>query len=229
MATSNTSSMFYATLCGTPFGHPTNKVVCVGRNYAAHAHELNNPIPAEPLLFIKPASCLVPLEKTIVIPRGLGSVHHELEVALLLGEPLCKASVEQANAAISGVGLALDLTLRDVQDVLKKQGHPWERAKAFDGACPVSQFVAPTQLPRWPEMGFSLSINGNIQQQGNTNAMLMGMAELVAHMSHVFTLQAGDIILTGTPEGVGPLMAGDQLVCTLESCIDVSTNVEHAC
>ena len=116
--------------------YPLGKAVCVGRNYAAHAKELNNPIPTTPILFLKPATSIVPLSPSISIPGNRGECHHELEVSLLIGERLTNANEPDALAAIAGGGLGLDLTLRDLQQTLKNEGKPWELAKAFDGACP---------------------------------------------------------------------------------------------
>ncbi|HSB97305.1 MAG TPA: fumarylacetoacetate hydrolase family protein, partial [Spongiibacteraceae bacterium] len=132
---------FALELNGAPFPHALGKIVCVGRNYAAHAAELNNPLPTAPLLFMKPASAAAALDRPLQLPSGQGAVHHELEMAILLGAPLHHAEPAEIVNAIAGIGLALDLTLREVQDQLKRDGHPWERAKAFDGAYPLSGFV----------------------------------------------------------------------------------------
>ena len=204
---------------------PVGKVVCVGRNYSAHAQELNNPIPANPLLFIKPATSLVALTPGFAIPQHQGSVHHELEVALLIGTQLTHATSAQAIPAIAGISLALDLTLRDLQDKLKANGHPWEQAKAFDGACPIGPFLAPTQWQELHNMPFQLIKNGHITQQGNTRDMLFPIAELLAIMSQSFTLLPGDVVLTGTPAGVGPLHSGDSLHCTLATSLTLTTHV----
>lgn len=191
-----------------------SKIVCVGRNYAAHAAELNNPIPSEPLLFIKPPSSLARLPK-VAIPTLQGACHHEVEIAVRLARRLYRASQSEAVAAIDAATLALDLTLRDVQDRLKRQGHPWERAKAFDGACVMAPWLeftnAKISLEQVQRSHFELIRNGQAQQHGDAQHMLMPIAELVAHASHVFTLAEGDVILTGTPAGVGPLAPGDQL------------------
>lgn len=211
-------------LDGQPFPAALGKVVCVGRNYAAHAAELNNPIPETPLLFIKPATAAVPLEQPLAIPRGQGAVHHELELAVLIGQPLREAGTAQAREAIAGLGLALDLTLREVQDALKRQGHPWERAKAFDGAYPLSGFVAPGALDL-QQLTLRLWRNGVLQQDGNTRDMLFPVVELIAAMSHHFTLLPGDVVSTGTPAGVGPLLPGDELVATLDDIIRIDTRV----
>jgi 2-keto-4-pentenoate hydratase/2-oxohepta-3-ene-1,7-dioic acid hydratase in catechol pathway len=190
------------------------KIVCVGRNYAAHAKELNNPIPSEPILFIKPASSAVTANPAFSIPQGQGSVHHELEIAILIGQSLKNASEDQVAEGIAGIGLGLDLTLRDVQAKLKEKGHPWELAKSFDGACPLTEFVS-VNLPSkddWQSIGLKLKKNGQLQQQGSSADMLFSILPLIAHMSKHFSLHPGDVILTGTPAGVGPLEVGDSLL-----------------
>lgn len=205
------------TLDGQEYAHSLGKIVCVGRNYAAHAKELNNPVPTSPILFIKPASSAVPFAPNFSIPTNQGSVHHELEIAILIGKPLTRANEQQVANSIVGVGLGLDLTLRDVQDKLKEKGHPWERAKSFDGACPLTDFVSVDSITQsdWQALELQLEKNGKVQQQGSSGDMLFPILPLIAHMSENFTLQPGDIILTGTPAGVGPLEVGDQLQCQL--------------
>lgn len=209
---------------GTPVHLPLGKIVCVGRNYAEHARELNNPVPDEPLLFIKPATSAVHLTRPIILPRNKGAVHYETELAVLIGRPLTNASDSDAAAAILGYGLALDLTLRDLQSELKAKGHPWERAKCFDGACPLSPFVPAERLPRGHQT-FTLDIDHKRRQTGNTRDMLNQVVPLIAHMSCHFTLLPGDVILTGTPSGVGPLEAGQTLSLELEQALFVETHV----
>ena len=196
------------------FPHDLGKIVCVGRNYAAHAKELNNPIPSEPILFIKPASSAVAATPEFSIPRDQGSVHHELEIAILIGQTLKNASEDQVADSIAGIGLGLDLTLRDLQTKLKEKGHPWELAKSFDGACPLTEFVAVDMLSKddWQSLDLKLEKNGELQQQGSSADMLFSILPLIAHMSLHFSLQPGDVILTGTPVGVGPLAVGDFLL-----------------
>ncbi|GGB37450.1 isomerase/hydrolase [Oceanisphaera marina] len=198
-------------LQGQPLPYAVGKVVCVGRSYQDHAAELNNPVPKQPLLFIKPASSLIGLDVPLLLPKGLGAVHHELEVALLIGRRLCHAEPGHTLDAIAGVGLALDLTLRDVQDELKANGHPWERAKAFDGSCPISPFAVPDMLGHLQQLDFSLQINSQPRQSGNTAQMMWPIEQLLSEMSRCFTLNPGDIVLTGTPKGVGELKPQDQL------------------
>ncbi|GHD53448.1 2-keto-4-pentenoate hydratase/2-oxohepta-3-ene-1,7-dioic acid hydratase (catechol pathway) [Marinobacter persicus] len=209
---------------GTPVHLPLGKIVCVGRNYAEHARELNNPVPDEPLLFIKPTTSAVYITRPLEVPRDQGEVHFETELAVLIGRPLTNASAREVEAAILGYGLALDLTLRDVQSKLKEKGHPWERAKAFDGACPLSPFVAAEKLPEG-NIHFTLDVNGQRQQTGDTDDMLNPIAPLIAHMSKQFTLEPGDVVLTGTPKGVGPLVSGQTLSLELEDVLFVETHV----
>ncbi|WP_288132151.1 fumarylacetoacetate hydrolase family protein [Microbulbifer sp.] len=202
--------------CKTPVDLPLGKIVCVGRNYAAHAAELDNPVPDEPLLFIKPATAAVSMAEPIHLPRGRGSCHFEGELALLIGEPLTDANGTEVPQAVAGLGLALDLTLRDLQKALKQQGQPWEKAKGFDGACPLSPFVKLDWAPDWDNLTYTLWLNGEIRQRGKSSHMLTPMLDLVAYISSHFTLLPGDVVLTGTPAGVGELQVGDSLAMGLE-------------
>jgi 2-keto-4-pentenoate hydratase/2-oxohepta-3-ene-1,7-dioic acid hydratase in catechol pathway len=202
------------TLNDAAFPHPLGKIVCVGRNYAAHAAELNNPIPTAPLLFIKPAGAAALLHEPLSLPSGRGAVHHELELAILIKAPLRSAERAEIMPAIAGIGLAIDLTLRDLQDQLKRDGHPWERAKAFDGAYPLSDFIEVGAIDL-QNLTLQLWRNGALQQNGHTGQMLFSVVDLIAEISRTFSLQAGDVISTGTPAGVGPLLSGDELIATL--------------
>jgi 2-keto-4-pentenoate hydratase/2-oxohepta-3-ene-1,7-dioic acid hydratase in catechol pathway len=204
---------------------PVGKIVCVGRNYLQHITELENEVPTEPLLFIKPSTALSPLNKPIVLPKKLGPCHNELEVAILIKNTLCQASIQDVEAAIWGVGLGLDLTLRGVQSALKKQGHPWERAKAFDCSCPMSQFVINNRVESLSNMDFSLIVNDEIRQQGNSQDMLFPIFELLVNISNTFTLLPGDIVMTGTPKGVAALLVDDQLSIELDGHFSVRTCV----
>jgi 2-keto-4-pentenoate hydratase/2-oxohepta-3-ene-1,7-dioic acid hydratase in catechol pathway len=213
-------------LSGQEIALPAGKVVCVGRNYLMHIQELNNAVPDKPLLFIKPSTSLATLSEPIEIPHELGPCHNEIELAVLIGEPLTKASEEQVSDAIWGYGLALDLTLRDVQDELKRQGHPWERAKAFDGSCPISPFVLKSEIVDQQHICFSLKVNGQARQQGNSQDMLVNINALLSEISQSFTLLPGDVVLTGTPKGVGPLFTGDRLDIELNDLFIITTEVE---
>lgn len=197
---------------GTRVHYPAGKLVCVGRNYAEHAKELDNPVPTEPILFIKPASAVVPLEGGFAIPEDRGSVHYEAEIAVLIGKPLSrKPNDEEILDAISGYAVALDLTLRDVQAKLKEKGLPWEIAKAFDGACPLSPFIPGDQVEDTTDIGIRLTLNGELRQDGNSSDMLNPILPLIRHICSHFSLVPGDVVLTGTPAGVGALSQGDQI------------------
>ncbi len=217
--------MYIPSVEDTPADRPVGKIVCVGRNYAAHAAELNNPVPEQPVLFIKPADAACALANEFTVPVSQGAVHHELEIAILIGERLRDADENEVAAGISAIGLGLDLTLRDVQSGLKEKGLPWELAKAFDGACPLSGFVSAERVSDWTNLSFRLERNGVLQQEGNSRDMLNPVLPLIAHMSRHFTLNPGDVVMTGTPAGVGPLQAGDQLSLRLEDWLQVTTQV----
>lgn len=195
---------------GEPCELPTGKVVCVGRNYAAHAKELNNPVPEQPLLFIKPSTSLSNVSDGVALAANRGEVHFETEIALLVGDTIGPDHSNPASA-VAGIGLALDLTLRQLQSELKEKGHPWERAKAFDGACPITPFTPRDQCGEWPSLEFGLQINGESRQHGLSSDMLMPVPDLLHHIAQCFTLLPGDVVLTGTPAGVGPLQRGDRL------------------
>ncbi len=212
-------------LNGSSVNLPTGKVICVGRNYADHAAELNNPIPTEPMLFIKPATSVVDMTQPFAIPRTHGAVHFETEMAVLIGQRLTGASEEESAAAIAGVGLGLDLTLRDLQGRLKAQGYPWEKSKAFDGACPLSPFVAPEHVSDLQNVEIRLLVNGELRQQGNSALMLNRVLPLISYSSAFFTLEPGDVVLTGTPAGVGSVKPGDQLQVELADLMSVTTHV----
>tara|TARA_R110002012_G_scaffold277655_1_gene465165 strand:- start:562 stop:1236 length:675 start_codon:yes stop_codon:yes gene_type:complete len=210
---------------GQEFPHTLGKVVCIGRNYAEHAKELDNPVPTEPLLFIKPSTSVVDLTKPLDPPFSRGDVHYEAELALLVGETLTHATMDEAERGIVGIGLAMDLTLRDIQTTLKEKGHPWEIAKAFDGACPLSPFLPLSRVPNWNALAFTLEIDGEERQHGEGADMIFAIPSLVAEMSRHFTLEPGDVILTGTPSGVGELVRGSSLRLTLTGGLEINTSV----
>jgi 2-keto-4-pentenoate hydratase/2-oxohepta-3-ene-1,7-dioic acid hydratase in catechol pathway len=209
---------------GALLDFPVNKVVCVGNNYADHIKEMGSQISAEPVVFIKPETALCDIRQPLAIPKDLGAVHHEVELAVLIGTPLKQATEDRVANAIAGYALALDLTLRDLQTKFKAAGQPWEKAKGFDGSCPISGFIPVSEFGDAQQADLQLFVNGETRQEGNTHNMLTPLLPLIAYMSRYFTLRAGDIILTGTPQGVGPLKAGDEIVATLNGK-SVSTRV----
>lgn len=188
---------------------------CVGRNYRDHAKELNNPVPLQPLIFTKSSSCLV-FDQTIDLPAWAGEIHHECELAVQLGDQLKPQSL----------ALALDLTARQVQEQLKKKGEPWALAKSFTGACPMSK---PIPFPQdFSSLTFEFYKNSKLVQKGFVGDMIFPLTELLSYLKNHFPLTAGDWILTGTPAGVGPLNAGDQLQAQIPGRLEAQWTVTRA-
>lgn len=195
-----------------------SKIVCVGRSYADHAKELGNAIPDRPVLFIKPPSALGDLDAGIEWNRDLGSCHYECELSLRIDRTL-KNETDPAKAleAVGAVTLGLDLTLRDLQDDLKKKGQPWERAKAYDGTCLLSDWVSVEDVVNdWKDVHYTLHVNDALRQKGDTALLIFDVGTLLADISQVFTLEEGDVVMTGTPAGVAALHSGEQLKMTLK-------------
>lgn len=195
---------------------PVGKIVCIGRNYAEHIKELGNQVPDQPVIFIKPASSIIGEGGTIVIPPHSNECHHEVELAVLIGSRAKDVDANNALGYVAGYAVALDLTLRDVQSAQKEKGLPWEIAKAFDTACPLSAFVAADQVGDPQRLQIKLTVNDQIRQDGNTAEMMRSVAELIAAASAYFSLEEGDILLTGTPSGVGRIVSGDRLEAVIE-------------
>lgn len=186
-----------------------SKIVCVGRNYAAHAKELGNDVPSEPLLFLKPPSALLDPEAAIVLPASSQRVEHEAEIGIVIGQRLKNISPAQAVDVIFGVTAVNDVTARDLQ----RKDVQFTRAKSFDTFCPVGPWIeTDVELDALTVRGH---VNGALRQQGHVNEMVFSIATLISFISHVMTLEPGDLIATGTPEGVGPLLAGDTVDITV--------------
>ncbi|GAB2931892.1 fumarylacetoacetate hydrolase family protein [Rheinheimera gaetbuli] len=215
----------HVSVSGQPIALPVGKVVCIGQNYQDHIAEMQSKTAPDALFFIKPATALCALAPGFTIPLNRGAVHNETELAVLIDKPLKNAGYAQVQDAIWGYSLALDLTLRDVQAQLKQLGRPWEIAKGFDGACPVAGFIEKSQLQHPQQTEFRLTVNGQLRQQGNSANMIRGICQLICEMSQHFTLLPGDIVLTGTPAGVGPLQVGDELELQLAEHLYVNTKV----
>lgn len=195
-----------------------SKIICVGRNYADHAKELGNAIPENPVLFIKPPSSLIGLDTGIAWNQALGECHFECELCLRIDSPLSQETDPKvALQAVGAVTLGLDLTLRDVQNQLKSKGEPWERAKAFDGSCVLGEWVDASEITDWHDIKLTFVQNDLVKQQGNTVDMLFDVAAILLDISQVFRLEVGDVIMTGTPKGVGALHPKDKLTMKLET------------
>jgi 2-keto-4-pentenoate hydratase/2-oxohepta-3-ene-1,7-dioic acid hydratase in catechol pathway len=194
---------------------PVGTMYCIGRNYAAHAREMGAAVADDPIVFIKPPSAYLTEDAPIQLPEFSRDVHHEVELVVVIGADADAIDARSAWDVVAGIGVGLDLTARDLQSEAKKKGHPWAVAKSWRGSAPVSRIVPRHQCGTGPwELG--LLVNDQLRQQGSTADMERSVEQLIAYLSTVFTLQRGDCIFTGTPEGVGPLHAGDHVRATLD-------------
>ncbi|MGB8657974.1 MAG: fumarylacetoacetate hydrolase family protein [Candidatus Zixiibacteriota bacterium] len=187
------------------------RVFCIGRNYAEHVQELSNVIPTKPVVFIKPATCLVEPGERIHFPKHGKELHHEVEIVVKVGREGKVTTEEEALSFVSAITVGLDLTLRDVQEELKKKGLPWEIAKAFEQSAPIGDLVTYDQSLDLNNISFGCRVNGVERQRGNTGDMIFGFGRLLVELSKIWVLRPGDLIYTGTPSGVGPLKIGDTI------------------
>lgn len=187
------------------------KIICIGRNYAEHAKELNNPVPDNPVVFMKPPSAMLVNGKPFYYPDFTKDLHYECEVVLKICKNGRHIQPEFAAEYYDQIGLGIDFTARDVQDQLKKKGHPWEIAKGFDGSAVMGDFLPLSDLPDRSAVEFQLKKNGEVVQHGNTRDLLFSFEAIIVYVSKYFKLQVGDYIFTGTPAGVGPVQISDKL------------------
>lgn len=189
-----------------------SKIVCIGRNYADHVTELNNQRPKQPFFFLKPpSSLLLPGAGPVIRPKGV-DLHYEVELALIIGKQVknLEASDEQgALDAIESYALSIDMTARNAQNEAKKKGLPWDIAKGFDTFLPISQIIPKSKIPNPHSVEIYLTVNDKVQQQDSTELMLFQIPRMLSDISKVMTLEKGDIVITGTPKGVGPVVPGD--------------------
>jgi 2-keto-4-pentenoate hydratase/2-oxohepta-3-ene-1,7-dioic acid hydratase in catechol pathway len=187
------------------------KIIAIGRNYAEHAKELNNPVPIVPVIFMKPDTALLKDNKPFYHPDFSEDIHHEIELVLKVSKEGKHIGEKFAAGYYDEIGLGVDFTARDIQARHKEKGLPWELAKAFDGSAPISSFVPKSKFANIYNINFKLDINGETRQQGNTNMLLFSFESIIAFVSRYITLKKGDLIFTGTPAGVGRVKVGDRL------------------
>ena len=187
------------------------KIICIGRNYLKHAREMDSPVPAEPIFFLKPESAIIKNNKPFFLPDFSKEIHHEVEIVLQICRLGKNIAPDFAHRYYDKIGIGIDFTARDIQRKCKENGLPWEKAKAFDGAAPLGRFVKKENLGDVGNIDFKLEINENNVQHGNTKDLIFPFDELIAYVSRFFTLKTGDLIFTGTPEGVGPVNRNDEL------------------
>ncbi|HNY14912.1 MAG TPA: fumarylacetoacetate hydrolase family protein [Bacteroidales bacterium] len=191
------------------------KIICIGLNYRKHAMELGRPLPAEPVVFLKPDSSIVKNNKPFFLPGFSSMIHYEVEVVVKISKLGKGISPKYAHRYFDELTVGIDITARDIQNRNSAAGLPWELSKCFDGSAPLGKFVAADSVADINNLDFRLEINGNIVQKGNTSDMIFSISEIVAYVSQFFTLKTGDLIFTGTPSGVGPLKKNDNLVAYL--------------
>jgi 2-keto-4-pentenoate hydratase/2-oxohepta-3-ene-1,7-dioic acid hydratase in catechol pathway len=201
------------------------KIICIGRNYAEHAKELNNPLPSKPVFFMKPDSALLLKNKPFFLPDFSNEIHYEAEIVLKISRLGKNIAPKFATRYYNSIGLGIDFTARDLQDQCKKAGHPWEIAKAFDQSAVINKFIDIGSVPDRNAIQFSLKINGNTVQNGNTRDMIYSFDDIIAYVSMFITLKTGDLIFTGTPAGVGPVKTGDHLVGAIEGQVMLDFNI----
>lgn len=188
------------------------KIICIGRNYADHAKELNNKIPEEPIFFLKPESALLIRNRPFYYPYFSEEVHYETEIVIRISRVGKNVQEEYADSYYDAIGLGIDFTARDIQRKCVKNGLPWEISKGFDRSAPISEvFLSKDEFKDVNKIDFHLDINGTTVQKGNTRDLVFSYEKLISHVSRYMTLKMGDLIYTGTPSGVGPVQIGDRL------------------
>lgn len=192
------------------------KIICIGRNYVAHAKELNNDVPAKPVFFMKPDSALVINNRPFFYPDFSSNVHHELELVIRIDRLGRSIEEKFASRYFSEIALGVDFTARDLQDEQKKKGLPWEIAKGFDYSAPISEFFPVSKYKDIHNLSFRLDLNGAAVQEGNSSLMIFSFEKIISYVSRFMTLKTGDLIFTGTPAGVGPVSVDDRLEAYLE-------------
>lgn len=197
---------------------------CIGRNFAKHAAEMNSDIPGSPVVFLKPRSSIIHDGETVRIPQLSGEVHHEVELVILIGKQASNVKKEDALSRIAGFGVGLDITARDIQSEAKKKGLPWSLAKGFNTFAPIGNLVPyDGNVHDLGNMDIRVEVNGDVRQAGTTADMIFRAEVLISYLSGCFTLYPGDLIFTGTPEGVSSVTSGDTVVAEIENGLSTLT------
>jgi 2-keto-4-pentenoate hydratase/2-oxohepta-3-ene-1,7-dioic acid hydratase in catechol pathway len=202
----------------------TGTMYCIGQNYAKHAAEMGSKLPTDPVIFIKPPSALILNDEEILLPDISNNVHHEMELVVIIGDDCDSISAENAINVIAGYAIGVDVTLRDVQESSKKSGKPWSVSKGFKTSAPISYIIPQNKFKdKIPEFEMKLYVNSELRQHGFSRDMEKKIPDLIAYLSKIFTLRKGDVIFTGTPEGVGQIISGDKI--TSELCGEISITI----
>jgi acylpyruvate hydrolase len=193
------------------------KIICIGRNYAEHAKEMKSEVPSEPVFFMKPDTALIKDNEPFYFPEFTKDLHHEVEIVIKISKAGKHIEEKFAHKYYEEIGIGIDFTARDLQAKCKEKGLPWEKAKAFDGSAPIGKFVNKNRFADLNHLNFHLNINGSERQKGNTKDLIFSFDKIIAYVSQFVTLKTGDLIFTGTPEGVSSVKIGDKLECYIEN------------
>ncbi|HEX2010994.1 MAG TPA: fumarylacetoacetate hydrolase family protein [Roseateles sp.] len=211
---------------GSQQRYAVSRIFCVGRNYAAHAREMGgNPDREPPFYFTKPANALLPSGSSMAYPPGTQNLHYEMELVIAIGTPVYKATPEAAAAAVWGYAAGLDMTRRDLQAEAKAAGRPWDTAKGFENSAVITELVPAAQIGELKAGAITLDVNGSEKQRGDLSDMIWSVPEIVANLSQFYHLQPGDLIYTGTPEGVGAVRPGDRISGRIEGLLELSLTI----
>lgn len=203
------------TLPGESRARRPGKLLCIGKNYAKHAAEMESEVPKEPVVFLKPTTSLIPSGSEIRLPSMSSDVHHEVELVLVIGREGKDIAEVDAMAYVAAYAVGLDITARDLQAAAKHKGHPWSVAKGFDTFAPLGELCPADNVADPQALDVRLTVNGAVRQDGSTRDMVFSIPTLIAYCSRIFTLEPGDLLFTGTPDGVGPIVDGDVLEATI--------------
>jgi 2-keto-4-pentenoate hydratase/2-oxohepta-3-ene-1,7-dioic acid hydratase in catechol pathway len=197
---------------------PVGKLLCIGRNYAEHADEMESDVPDEPMVFLKPASAIIRSGGKVRLPPQSQDVHHEVELVVVIGTGGRDIAEADALDHVAAYAVGLDVTARDLQAEAKEKRHPWSVAKGFDTFAPLGPLTSAEHVDDPQDLTLRLQVNGETRQEASTRHMIFPVAELIHYCSQIFTLEPGDLLYTGTPSGVGPIEAGDELEATATGC-----------
>ena len=215
-------------IIGTKEEITVGKIFCLGRNYIEHAKEMKSEVPTQPIIFLKPQSAIIHDGETIIKPKISNELHHEVELVVVISKKGKHIQKNDAFNYILGYAIGLDMTLRDVQSEAKEKGLPWTLAKGFDTSAPVSDIIPADKIPNPHNLTISCSVNGVIRQKSSTSKMIFTIDNIIEYVSSIFTLERGDLIFTGTPEGVGEVKPGDRITAEIENFISISHPIASA-
>ncbi len=204
------------------------KILCIGRNYARHAAEMNTRVPKQPVVFLKPSTAIIRTQESVMLPPMSPNVHHEVELVVMIGKDGKNIPAGSSLEHVAAYAIGLDMTARDLQSEAKEKGNPWSIAKGFDTFAPLGELIPAEEIKDPQNITLKLKVNDFITQNGHTGDMIFSVAYLISYCSRIFTLERGDLLYTGTPEGVGPVAPGDRLVASSNALPSLAITVSQA-